>query len=123
MPAMRVLRFAAAARAGSVLGCSAVVPERRVPIRPTRQCRGKSLYKTQPACIPFGMRNVRLRALPPLPTVSRFLELNVRTYVTYDGYPGVYFLSLDAASRLAVAAARRWYRLPYVNAAMEMTRL
>ena len=24
---------------------------------------------------------------------------------------------------LAVAAARRWYRLPYVNAAMEMTRL
>src|SRR5438094_6467877 len=25
--------------------------ERRAPIRPTRQCRGKSLYKTQPACI------------------------------------------------------------------------
>src|SRR5207244_1074148 len=32
-------------------GCSDAVPERRVPIRPTRQCRGKSLYKTQPACI------------------------------------------------------------------------
>src|SRR5881628_3191755 len=35
----------------SARGCSAVVPERRVPILPTRQCRGKSLYKTQPACI------------------------------------------------------------------------
>src|SRR5207247_8832236 len=35
-----------------VRGCSGAVPERRVPIRPTRQCRGKSLYKTQqPACI------------------------------------------------------------------------
>src|SRR5438874_5944229 len=32
-------------------GCSGAVPERRVPKRPTRQCRGKSLYKTQPACI------------------------------------------------------------------------
>src|SRR5437899_12253234 len=35
----------------SARGCSGAVPERRVPIRPTRQCRGKSLYKTQPACI------------------------------------------------------------------------
>src|SRR5437667_8045454 len=51
MSAMRVLRFASAARAGSACGCSGAVPERRVPIRPTRQCRGKSLYKTQPACI------------------------------------------------------------------------
>src|SRR5437867_4193562 len=33
------------------VGCSGAVPERRVPRRPTRQCRGKSLYKTQPACI------------------------------------------------------------------------
>src|SRR5436309_9041265 len=35
----------------SARGCSGAVPERHVPIRPTRQCRGKSLYKTQPACI------------------------------------------------------------------------
>src|SRR2546426_5259679 len=49
--AMRVLRFASAARAGSACGCSGAVPERRVTRRPTRQWRGKSLYKTQPACI------------------------------------------------------------------------
>src|SRR5439155_16906465 len=35
----------------SARGCSGAVPERHVPKRPTRQCRGKSLYKTQPACI------------------------------------------------------------------------
>src|SRR5439155_1593007 len=35
----------------SACGCSGAVPERRVPKRPTRQYRGKSLYKTQPACI------------------------------------------------------------------------
>src|SRR2546426_8125461 len=37
-----------------VCGCSDAVPERRVPICPTSQCRGKSLYKTQPACIASG---------------------------------------------------------------------
>lgn len=68
--------------------------------------------------IPFGMQGVRLRGTPPLPWLSRFLELNVRTYVTLHGVPGVYFFSLDASNPLAVAAARRWFCLPYYRAAM-----
>lgn len=68
--------------------------------------------------VPFGMHGVRLRGTPPLPWLSRFLELNVRTYVTLGGVPGVYFFSLDAANPVAVAVARRWYRLPYYRAAM-----
>jgi hypothetical protein len=56
--------------------------------------------------------------LPPVPKVSTFPELNVRTYVTYGGKPGIWFVSLDAASRLAVAAARRFYGLPYFHADM-----
>jgi uncharacterized protein len=40
----------------------------------------------------------------------------VRTYIDYDGKPGIYFLSLDAQSRFAVAGARRTYRLPYFHA-------
>jgi uncharacterized protein YqjF (DUF2071 family) len=68
--------------------------------------------------VPFGMRGVRLRGLPALPWLSRFLELNVRTYVTVDGRPGVYFFSLDAANPVAVAVARRWYGLPYFRATM-----
>jgi uncharacterized protein YqjF (DUF2071 family) len=65
---------------------------------------------------PFRIEALRLRGLPPAPGVSRFLELNVRTYVRRDGRPGIWFFSLDAASRLAVEAARRAYRLPYHQA-------
>lgn len=68
--------------------------------------------------VPFHMSGIRGRALPPLPGLSRFPELNVRTYVTYGGRPGVYFFSLDAANLPAVWAARTFYRLPYFHAAM-----
>lgn len=68
--------------------------------------------------VPFRMTGVRLRGTPSLPRVSAFAELNVRTYVTLDGKPGVWFFSLDAAEPIAVAAARRLYRLPYFHAQM-----
>lgn len=63
--------------------------------------------------IPFWMTNVRMRGLPAVPTVGRFEEINVRTYVTDGKKAGVWFLSLDAHSRLGVTIARRWYRLNY----------
>ncbi len=68
--------------------------------------------------VPFHMTNVRVRALPPVPFTYRFAELNVRTYVVYQGRPGVYFFSLDAASAPAVWAARNFFYLPYFNARM-----
>jgi uncharacterized protein len=68
--------------------------------------------------IPFLMRGVRLRGLPPIPSTSRFPELNVRTYVRHNGQPGVWFFSLDAANSLAVAVARAWFHLPYFHARM-----
>jgi uncharacterized protein YqjF (DUF2071 family) len=70
---------------------------------------------------PFRVEGFRLRATPPLPIVSRFLEVNVRTYVDYGGRPGIYFLSLDTNSRLAVPGARRTYRLPYFHARQELS--
>ena len=70
------------------------------------------------AVTPFRMSGIRSRGLPPLPGLSRFPELNVRTYVTHGGKPGVYFFSLDAANLPAVWAARRFYHLPYFYAAM-----
>ena len=51
---------------------------------------------------PFRMAGTRPRAWSPLPWVSVFPELNVRTYVTAEGKPGVWFFSLDAANPLAV---------------------
>jgi uncharacterized protein len=70
--------------------------------------------------VPFRMSNVRPRGIPPLPGVSAFPELNVRTYASLGGKPGVYFFSLDAASALAVAAARAFFHLPYFRAEMSL---
>lgn len=68
--------------------------------------------------VPFRMEGVRFRGLPPLPGLGAFPELNVRTYVSHSGRPGVWFFSLDAARLLAVEAARAWFHLPYYNARM-----
>jgi len=70
--------------------------------------------------VPFRMSQVRLRWLPPLPSTQAFPELNVRTYVTFAGKPGVYFFSLDAASSIAVTVARLWFNLPYFRARMSL---
>ncbi len=70
--------------------------------------------------VPFHMSGVRLRGTPAVPGLSAFPELNVRTYVTVDDKPGVYFFSLDATNPLAVLAARAWYRLPYFHARMHV---
>ena len=69
---------------------------------------------------PFRVSAFRLRGLPHVPGVTSFPETNVRTYVSVGGKPGIYFLSLDAASALAVVGARRSYRLPYFRARMSV---
>ena len=68
--------------------------------------------------VPFQMAGVRLRGLPPVPTTANFPELNLRTYVTHRGRPGVWFFSLDASSWLAVRGARVGFHLPYFDARM-----
>ena len=73
--------------------------------------------------VPFRMSNVRPRGVPPVAGLSAFPELNLRTYVTVNGVPGVYFFSLDAASRVAVALARRLFHLPYFHANMRCQRV
>jgi uncharacterized protein len=72
------------------------------------------------AVVPFRMSGVRIRGTPSVPRLSNFLELNVRTYVTHDGKPGVWFFSLDAESAIAVEIARRWFHLPYFRADMHL---
>jgi uncharacterized protein YqjF (DUF2071 family) len=71
---------------------------------------------------PFRLTNLRLRGIPPLPRLSFFPELNVRTYATVDGKAGIWFFTLDAANQLAVEAAKRLYKLPYHHARMSAER-
>jgi uncharacterized protein YqjF (DUF2071 family) len=68
---------------------------------------------------PFHM-SVRLRGLPPFPGMFDLPELNCRTYVSAQGKPGIYFFSLDTASRAAVWGARNFYHLPYFHASMRI---
>jgi uncharacterized protein len=72
--------------------------------------------------VPFLMDDVRARGLPPIPGTHRFLELNVRTYVTDGSRPGVWFFSLDAENPLAVRGARAAFHLPYMDADMCLER-
>ena len=69
---------------------------------------------------PFWINHLRPPGIPSLPWLSRFAEINVRTYVTYGGKPGVYFFSLDASNLSAVWGARVFYRLPYWQASMKV---
>ncbi len=66
--------------------------------------------------VPFKMTGVRLRGLPPVHGTNSFAQVNVRTYVSLDGKPGVYFLSQDAANWLASSLAHTFFHLPYLHA-------
>ena len=73
--------------------------------------------------VPFFMERVRPRGLPPVPLLSWFEELNVRTYVHDErGVPGVWFFSLDCNQSLAVCVARTLFGLPYFHARMSARR-
>ena len=70
---------------------------------------------------PFLLTNLRPPLVPALPWISRFPEMNVRTYVrNREGYPGIWFFTLEADRLLAVIGARASYRLPYRWARMRV---
>jgi uncharacterized protein len=73
--------------------------------------------------VPFTMPMVKPFVPFPTPLAFSFHETNVRTYVrpaAGGGAPGVWFFSLDAASSLAVRAARWLFHLPYFRADMQL---
>lgn len=71
--------------------------------------------------VPFMMEGVRPRWWPETLAFS-FLETNVRAYVHHGDQPGVFFLSLEASSQLAVWFARKFWGLPYYYAKMKLDR-
>ncbi len=95
----------------------AVVLRRLVPERLELDLSEGQAYV---GAVPFRMEAVTLRGIPPLPDLHAFPELNLRTYVTAGGKPGVWFFSLDAGQKLAVRVARRFFHLPYFDAQFEI---
>lgn len=67
---------------------------------------------------PFAMWDIRAFPpfVPPVPGLNSMLELNVRTYVHFNGVPGIWFFSLDTDSTAAAFAARTFFHLPYYTA-------
>lgn len=70
--------------------------------------------------VAFWMSGIRPWWFFPLPMISTFPETNLRTYVTCQGKPGVYFFSLDAACWIATKVARWKWGLPYHWAKMQV---
>ena len=71
--------------------------------------------------VPFRIEGLSPRGVPDLPGLAAFPELNLRLYVEAEGKPGIFFISLDAASAGAVAGARLAFNLPYFHARMSAT--
>lgn len=65
---------------------------------------------------------VRPRGLPYVPVLSRLNEVNLRTYVSRDGQPGIYFLSVHATNRFAIRLARWLSPVPYRYAPIQFGR-
>lgn len=64
--------------------------------------------------IPFEMRRVQLGPTPPIPYLSHFIEINVRTYVVDPaGRRAIWFFSLDVPRVAIVGVARTVFSLPY----------
>ncbi|ADJ13762.1 YqjF family protein [Halalkalicoccus jeotgali] len=68
--------------------------------------------------VPFVNVDVRPRGFPRRAGIE-LPELNLRTYVTHGGEPGVYFFSLDAQGVASVLGARLFHRLPYYYARID----
>lgn len=70
----------------------------------------------------FKVKGNRLRWLPPVPGVSSFLQVNIRTYVTYKEMQGVYFLNLDVNNPMIVKMGKMRGLLPFRFADMQSIR-
>ena len=70
--------------------------------------------------VPFTNVAVRPKGLPSQ-LGTALPELNVRTYVTCNGTPGVYFFSLDAQGIAGVLGARLLHHLPYYYARISLS--
>lgn len=65
------------------------------------------------------MKGTYLRGLSKWSIFRSFPQINFRTYVRYQGYPGIYFLSLDTNHFLTYTFSKTVYKLPFFHAVMD----
>jgi uncharacterized protein YqjF (DUF2071 family) len=69
--------------------------------------------------VAFTMEKIRPRMLPAFTPVSEFHEINIRTYVRFNGKAGVFFLNIEAGKRISAIIARQISSLPYRFSAIQ----
>jgi len=66
----------------------------------------------------FTVKNTQIRSLLPLP-FSGFNEVNLRTYVTCNGRPGIYMFKIEANKLSAVLLNRLITSIPYTKSRID----
>jgi len=74
------------------------------------------------SAVAFTIKLLRPRLLPPFPIISTFNEVNIRTYVTAESKPGIYFIDIRADKLLSLRLARLITGLNYQHGNIERKR-
>lgn len=90
-----------------------IEPEKLLPLLPKNLELDTFDGEAWVSLVPFTMQKIRPRFLPSFAPVSDFHEINLRTYVTRNGKPGVYFINIEAQKSLSAFLSRRLSGLPY----------
>jgi hypothetical protein len=70
---------------------------------------------------PSSISHMRPSGIPALPGLSFFQQVNLRTYVTVQGKPGLYYFSVDTGSLSAVWFARVFFRMQYWHSGIQIS--
>jgi hypothetical protein len=70
---------------------------------------------------PFCTSHLRPSGIPPLPMLSFFPQVNMRTCVRRDDKPGIFNFSADAANLSAVWFARVFFRMQYWHSTIQVS--
>lgn len=81
------------------------------------------LFEGKPwvSLVAFNLERIRPRNLPTFSPISFFPEINIRTYVKYNGKAGVHFLSIEGSKSLSCKVAKSLSQLPYRFSPMTRT--
>ena len=63
--------------------------------------------------VAFDMNNICARSLPKIPHISDFQEINIRVYITCNGKPSVYFLSMEGSRKSSCKVLKVLSKFPY----------
>lgn len=69
--------------------------------------------KTWISLVAFDMNNIGIKNVPKTPYISDFQEINIRVYITCNGKPSVYFLSMEANKRASCKILKLVSKFPY----------